>query len=212
MINVLVADDHPVVREGLKQIIAQASDMRVGAEALNGQEVIDLLGGASFDVLILDLNMPGRDGFEVLRQVRRDHPRLPVLILTVHAEEHVGVRVLRAGAAGIMNKESAPAELINALRRIVGGRKYISEALAERLAFDAGIPGLPHEALSDREYQVLCLVASGKTIAEIAQFLALSDKTIRTYRERILAKLGLKNDVELVHYALRHKLIGAMGD
>jgi len=209
MIKVLIADDHPVVREGVKQIISSASDMTVGGEATTGQEVLDKVAKEKWDALVLDLNMPGKDGFEVLKDIRRNHPKLPILILSIYPEEQMGVRVLRAGASGFLNKESAPKELLNALRKIHTGGKYINPSLAETLAFEVEFKTHeePHKRLSNREYQVLCSIASGKTINEIADQLSISDKTVRTYRERLLDKMNLKNDVELTHYAIKHKLI-----
>lgn len=209
MIRILIADDHPVVREGLKQVISKASDITIAGEALNGQEVVDAVSKEQFDVLVLDLHMPGRDGFEVLRYLRHAHPKLPILILSVYPEDQVGIRVLRAGAAGFLSKDSAPKELINAIRKVYGGGKYVSQALAERLAVEVAIHDhdLPHKVLSDREFQVLCMIASGKIIRDIALELALSEKTVRTYRDRLLEKMNLKNDVELTHYAIRHNLV-----
>lgn len=209
MIKVLIADDHPVVREGLKQILSKATDMVVGGEALNGQEVLDKVRSEKWDVIILDLNMPGKDGFEVLKEIRREKSKLPILILSIQSEEQIGVRVLRAGASGFLSKESAPEELLNAIRKIHSGGKFVSASLAERLAMEveAKTDEDPHKLLSNREYQVLCLIASGKTINEIADQLSISDKTVRTYRERLLEKMKLKNDVELTHYAIQHKLI-----
>ncbi len=209
MIKVLIADDHPVVREGLKQIISKASDMIVGGEALNGQEVLDKIAAERWDIIVLDLNMPGKDGFEVLREIRKDFPKLPVLVLSIYPEEQIGVRVLKAGASGFLSKESAPKELLNAIRKIHTGSKYVSPTLAERLAvaIEVDMGEEPHKRLSNREYQVLCLIASGKSINEIADQLSLSDKTIRTYRDRLMEKMNLKNDVELTHYALKHKII-----
>lgn len=214
MIKVLIADDHPVVREGLKQIISKATDMVIGGEALNGQEVLDKIAAERWDVIVLDLNMPGRDGFEVLKEIRREFPKLPVLILSIYPEEQMGVRVLRAGASGFLGKESAPKELINAIRKIHTGSKFVSPSLAEKLAVavEVNTDQEPHKRLSNREYQVFCLIASGKSINEIADQLSLSDKTIRTYRERLMEKMNLKNDVELTHYAIQHKLIEPLRD
>lgn len=213
MIRILIADDHPVVREGLKQIISKAADLTVDGEALNGQDVLDLMDRGSFDVVVLDLNMPGRDGFEILRELKKSHPRLPVLILSIYPEEQVGIRVLRAGAAGFLSKDSAPKELINAIRKIHGGGKYVSPALAEKLAVEVTLRDgdVPHKSLSDREFQVLCMVASGKSVKEIAGELSLSEKTVRTYRERLLEKMHLRNDVELTHYAIQRGLIESIG-
>jgi len=209
MIRVLIADDHVVVREGLKHIISKASDMTVSAEAVNGQEVIDRVREQTFDVVVLDINMPGRGGFEILKELRRDHARLPVLVLSVHPEDQVGVRVLKAGASGYLNKESTPKELVNAIRKVYTGGKFITPTLAEKLAYglELDVKGLAHENLSDREYQVFLMLAAGKATNEIAQELALSVKTVRTYRQRILEKMTMKNDVELSHYAIEHKLI-----
>ena len=209
MIKILIADDHPVVREGLKQILSKASDMLVGGEALNGQEVLDKVRNDKWDVIILDLNMPGKDGFEVLKEIRREKQKLPILILSIQSEEQIGIRVLRAGASGFLSKESAPRELLNAIRKIHTGGKFVSTSLAERLAIEVEIKTVdePHKHLSNREYQVLCAIASGKTIIEIAEQLSISDKTVRTYRERLMEKMNLKNDVEMTHYSIQHKLI-----
>lgn len=208
MIKILIADDHPVVREGLKQILAAASDMTVGGEALNGQEVLDKIAAEEWDVLVLDIGMPGRDGLEVLKDVHREQPDLPVLVLSMYPEEQVAIRALKAGAAGYMNKETAPKELVNAIKKIFNGGKYVSAALAEKLAsqLDSHAHNAPHEALSDREFQVFRQLASGKEVQEIADELFISVKTVRTYRDRIHEKLNLKNDVELARYAMQHGL------
>jgi two-component system, NarL family, invasion response regulator UvrY len=209
ILKVLIADDHPVVREGIKQIINKSGDITVGGEALTGQEVLDKMGDEQWDAIVLDLNMPGKDGMEVLRAIRHDYPRLPILVLSIYPEDQMGIRVLRAGASGFLNKESAPKELLNAIKKICGGGKYVSSSLAEKLAFDIEVHTdlEPHKLLSNREYQILCLLASGKTINEIADQLSISDKTVRTYRERLLKKVNLNNDVELTHYAIKHKLV-----
>jgi two component transcriptional regulator, LuxR family len=209
MIKVLIADDHPVVREGLKQIINKATDINVLGEALNGQEVLNMLDKGSYDVIVLDINMPGRDGIEVLKEIRKEYPKLPVLILSIYPEEQMGVRVLKAGASGFLNKEIAPKELLNAIRKIHTGGKYVSPQLAEKLAVavEARSDIEPHKLLSNREYQVFLLIATGKSINEIAEQLSLSDKTIRTYRDRLMEKMDIRNDVELTHYAIKHKLI-----
>jgi len=207
--KILIADDHPIVREGMKQIIAKAADMTIGGEALNGQEALDRIEVEEFDAVVLDINMPGRDGLEILKDIRRSRPTLPVLLLSMYSEDQVAVRALKAGASGFLNKESAPRELVHALRKIIGGGKYVSEALAEKLALglDANLKAAHHEELSDREFQVLKMIASGKEVAEIADELFISVKTVRTYRDRIMEKMNLKNDVELAHYAIRHKLV-----
>lgn len=209
MIRVFVADDHPVVREGLKQVLARITDVVVVGEATTGQEVIDRIAVDRPDILILDLNMPGRDGFEVLRVLRRSNPDLRILVLSIYPEVQVGLRVLTLGANGFINKESIPQQLEVALRTLAAGRDYVpAEVTKEMLEhFRHERPDVPHASLSDREFQVLLLIASGLTVKEIADRFALSVKTVRTFRTRILKKLNLKNDVELVHYALKHRLI-----
>jgi DNA-binding NarL/FixJ family response regulator len=210
MIKILIADDHPVVREGLKGIIARASDMKIDGEALNGQEVLQKVAEDEWDVVVLDIGMPGRDGLEILKDLHGEKPELPVLMLSMYPEDQVAVRALKAGAAGYMNKETAPKELVNAIRKIHGGGKYVSAALAEKLAasLEEDAQAAPHELLSNREFQVLRLIASGKEAQEIADELFISVKTVRTYRDRIQEKLDLKNDVELAHYAIQHRLLG----
>lgn len=210
MIKVLIADDHPVVREGLKQIIAKGSDMKVEDEALNGNEALEKVRSGNFDVAVLDVGMPGRDGLEVLKDIHREFPKLPVLILSMYPEEQVAIRALNAGASGYMNKETAPKELVNAIRKIHLGGKYVSEALAEKFASGLYMHAkeTPQEQLSDREFQVLRMLAAGKEAGEIAEELFISVKTVRTYRDRILEKLNLKNDVELTHFAIKNNLLG----
>jgi DNA-binding NarL/FixJ family response regulator len=210
MIKILIADDHPVVREGLKGIIARASDMQIGGEALNGQEVLQKIAEEEWDVVVLDIGMPGRDGLEVLKDIHGEKPELPVLMLSMYPEDQVAVRALKAGAAGYMSKETAPKELVNAIRKIHAGGKYVSATLAEKLAagLEEHAQAAPHELLSNREFQVLRLIASGKEAQEIAEELFISVKTVRTYRDRIQEKLSLKNDVELAHYAIQHRLLG----
>ena len=207
--KVLIADDHPVVRHGLKQILAADPEMVVVGEAKNGGEVLELARKLEWDVAILDYSMPGRSGLELLSELKREFPQRPVLILSMHPEELHARRVLKAGGAGYMNKESAGEELVAAIRKVVGGGRYVSASLAEKLAVelapDAQKP--PHETLSDREYRVMWLLASGKPIKQIAKEMFLSPSTISTYRIRILRKLGLASNAELVHYAIKHQLI-----
>ena len=209
MIRVLVADDHPIVREGLKQILSDTDDIVVKGEAETGQAVLTCTARDHYDVVVLDLSMPGRDGLEVLRELKQHNPRLPVLILSMHPEEHYAVRVLRGGAAGYLTKSSAPDELVSAIRRVASGRKYISATLAERLTYELGRDADKpvHETLSDREYQVMFMISKGSSIKEIAEELCLSGKTVSTYRSRILDKMNVKNNAELVLYAVRNKLI-----
>ncbi|HOO38472.1 MAG TPA: response regulator transcription factor [Deltaproteobacteria bacterium] len=209
MIRILIADDHPIVREGLKQILSETDDILVVDEASNGKEVLDYAWNNAYDVILLDISMPGRDGLEVLRELKHQKPKLPVLILSMYPEEHYAIRVLRGGASGYLTKSSAPDELISAIRKVATGRKYISSSLAERLTYeldrDADRP--VHESLSDREYQVMHMIASGKTIKEIADELCLSVKTVSTYRSRILEKMNMKNNAEIVLYAVQNKLV-----
>ena len=209
MIKVLVADDHPVVREGLKQILAEAQDIEVMAEAEDGHELLRKVRKQDFDVIVLDITMPGLMGLDALKQLKSEQPRLPILILSIHSEEQYALRVLRAGASGYLTKASAPNLLIGAIRKVHLGGKYISSSLAERLADElrGDITKLPHETLSDREYQVMCLIASGKTVTEIADQLALSVKTVSTYRSRTLEKMRIKTNAELTHYAIDNKLM-----
>lgn len=209
MIKILIADDHAIVREGLKQIVVETSDMVVADEASTGHEVLDKVRNNEYTVVVLDISMPGGDGLNILKQIKREKHKLPVLVLSVHSEEQYAVRALRAGAAGYLTKESAPSELISAIRRVSGGRKYISPLLAEKLALDleSDREKPRHETLSDREYQVMCMIASGKRVKEISEELCLSVKTISTYRSRILEKMRMNNNAELTHYAIKHGLV-----
>jgi two-component system invasion response regulator UvrY len=209
MIRTLIADDHAVVRQGLRQILQDTSDMQVTGEAASGPEALDRVRDDSYDVVVLDITMPGRSGFDVLKELRVERPGLPVLVLSMHPEEQFAVRLLKAGAAGYLNKESAPEELVKAIRKVVAGGRYVSPTLAEKLAFelDAGSDRLAHETLSDREFLVMRMMASGKTVKEIATELALSVKTISTYRARILTKMNLHTNAELIHYAISNQLV-----
>ena len=209
MIKVLVADDHPVVREGLKQILSEAQDIKVTAEAEDGHEILDKARNQEFDVIVLDISMPGLMGLDVLKQLKSEKPELPVLILSMHPEEQYAIRVLRAGASGYLTKGSAPDKLTEAIRKLYRGGRYVSSSLAERLAAELGgdLTKLPHQTLSDREYQVMCLIASGKTVTQVADQLALSVKTVSTYRTRILEKMRMQSNAELTHYAIENKLV-----
>ncbi|MDP2753295.1 MAG: response regulator transcription factor [Nitrospirota bacterium] len=209
MIKILIADDHAIVREGLKQIISETPDMVVAAEASNGEDVLEKVSANKYDVVLLDISMPGRSGLDILRQLKIEKPKLPIMMLSVHPEEQYAVRALRAGASGYLTKESAPDELIAAIRKISQGRKYVSSSLAEKLAYELGIDvkKLRHEVLSDREFQVMCMFASGKTVKEIAAELSISIPTIRTYRIRILEKMKMKNIAEIIHYAVKQGLV-----
>ncbi len=209
MIKILIADDHRIVREGLKQILAETPDMVVAGEANNAQEVLKEVWDNDYDVLLLDISMPGRSGLDILKQLKTERPKLSVLVLSMYSEEQYALRALKAGASGYMTKESATDELIEAIRKVSTGRKYISPSVAERLAFslESGDERPPQETLSDREFQVMCMIASGKTIKNIAEELSLSIKTVSTYRARILEKMRMKNNAELTHYAIQNKLV-----
>lgn len=208
-IKVAIADDHAIVREGLKQICNGTRDIIVVGNADNGLETIKLCRLGNCDVLLLDIVLPDRTGIDVLKQIRKEIPKLPVLILSIHREDQYAIRALKAGASGFLNKQAAPEELINAIRQIAAGRKYISPSLAQELAnqigFDHEAP--LHEALSDREYQTMIMIASGKTVSDIATELLLSVKTISMYRSRVLAKMKLRHNAELTHYALKNNLV-----
>ncbi|MCL4302316.1 MAG: response regulator transcription factor [Anaerolineae bacterium] len=209
MIKVLIADDHPIVRQGLRQILSATADMVVAGEAVNGQEALDQVRVGGWDVLVLDITMPGRSGFDILKEVKYEQPDLPVLVLSIHAEEQLAVRVLKAGASGYVTKENAPNELVRAIRKVVSGGRYVSPGLAESLAFGLDVTSdrPRHATLSDREFQVMQLMASGKTLMEIAEALSLSAKTVSTYRTRLLEKLNLKTNAELMRYAIENRLI-----
>lgn len=209
MIRILVADDHTVVRWGLKQIVSEEADMTVIGEACDSQELVTLIREKPCDVLVLDISMPGRSGLEVLKDVKQEYPKLPILVLSVHPEDQYAVRTLKLGASGYLSKDSAPEELVHAIRKILMGGKYVSPALAEKLAenliTDSGRP--PFETLSERERQVLTMIASGKSITEISDELAISVKTVSTYRTRVLAKMNMRNNAELTHYAIASRLV-----
>ncbi len=207
--NILIADDHPVVRQGLKQMLTAEPDMVVVGEAKNASETLEMARNLDWDVAILDYSMPDGNGLYVLKEIKQVHPRRPVLILSMHPEDSVAVSVLRAGAAGYINKECAPDELTVAIRKAVSGKKYVSASLAERLAMEleGGSEVPPHELLSDREYRVMWMIASGKSITQIAEELFLSPNTISTYRIRILRKLKLENNADVVRYAIKHGLM-----
>ena len=209
MIRVIVADDHAVVRRGVVQILDEAPDLVAAGEASSGRQVLQKVQENDYDVLVLDIGMPDGSGLEVLHQLRTLRPELRVLILSMYPERQYALRALKAGAAGYLTKESAPDELVAAVRRIAQGGKYITQSLAEELT--AALVGetekSPEEILSDREFQVVCMLAEGKTIAGIAEELSLSVKTISTYRSRVLEKLNLSNTAEIIRYAFEHKLV-----
>lgn len=209
MIKILIADDHAIVREGLKQIVAEESDMKVTGEAENAAELFGLLKKDNFSIVVLDINMPGKSGLEALKEIRADYAGLPVLILSMYGEDLYGLRSIKAGASGYLKKVSAPNELVIAIRRIVNGGKYLSQSLVEKLAesFETNTKLLAHENLSDREYQVMCKIAQGRSAEEIAGELSVSVHTVYSYRNRILEKMKMKSNVEIAQYALQNRLI-----
>ncbi|MCK8603649.1 response regulator [Desulfoferrobacter suflitae] len=209
MLRLLVADDHAIVRQGLKMILSEEFSPLVFGEARNGQELLAQLGKGQWDIVVLDITMPGRSGLDVLKEVKQQYPKLPILVLSMHPEDQFAVRVLKAGASGYLTKENVPEEVVKAIRKVIGGGRYVSASLAEKLAFDlrSDAERPLHEALSDREYQVMCMIASGKTVKEIAEQLVLSIKTISTYRVRILEKLNMRTNAELTHYAVKNRLV-----
>ena len=209
MIRLLVADDHAIVRKGIEQIIEETDDIAVADQARNGQEVLEKVLRNDYDLVLLDISMPGRDGLEILKELKNQRPKLNVLMLSMYPEEQYAVRALRSGASGYLTKESAPDELIAAIRKVSNGHRYVSASLAEKLAAllkDHGDQPL-HERLSDREYRIMCMIASGKSQTEIADELSLSIKTVSTYRARLLKKMQMKKNAEITRYALENKLL-----
>ena len=209
MINIIIADDHQLFREGLKQILSNSNDINVAAEAGNGHEVIEKISKTKFDVLVLDISMPGMTIFDLLLEIKKTDRNLPVLILSMHPEEQYAFRLFKAGISGYVTKESAAEELVSAILKVNSGRKYINNKLAETIAIaiEDDAETVSHNELSNREFEVMCMLASGKSLKEIADALFISQKTVTTYRARILDKLRLKNNVELTHYAIKNKLI-----
>ena len=210
VLRILIVDDHAIVRRGLKEILSEDPNaVLVAGEAGDVDQALKELAASPWDAVLLDLSLPGRGGLELLGEVKTRYPNLPVLVLSVHPEEQYAVRVLKAGAAGYLNKDTAPTELMGAVHKITSGSRYITASLAERLAAQVAAPeaGAPHEQLSDREFDVLRRIASGKTVGEIAEELDLSVKTVSTYRTRILAKMGMHTNAELTHYAIKNGLV-----
>ena len=209
MIRIVVADDHTIVREGLKQLLAAAGDLQVVAEARDGHEVMQRVRELDFDVLLLDMSMPGKSGIELVKQVRGEKPKLRVLVLSMHEEQQYAVRAIRAGAAGYLTKEGASAELVAAIRKVAGGGAYISSAVAEQLALGAmpDAKGPLHASLSDREFQVLRMLAEGKSVTDIATRLNLSVKTVSTHKANLMQKMNMRNTGELIRYAINQRLI-----
>ncbi len=209
MMRVLIVDDHAILRRGLKALLADEFHGAAFGEASDVRQALEQLQKKEWDVALLDITLPGKNGLDLLKELKVARPKLPVLVLSAHPEDQFAIRALKAGAEGYMTKESAPEELAKAIRKILAGGRYVSPALAEKLALTVGQDSTraPHETLSDREYEVMCRIASGKTVTEIAGELSLSAKTISTYRARVLEKLGVKNSAEIVRYAIRNGLV-----
>ncbi|MEJ2052706.1 MAG: response regulator transcription factor [Calditrichaceae bacterium] len=209
MIKILIADDHAIVREGLKQILAEQSGMKVAGEASNYKELFQLLPEKEWSLIILDIHMPGKSGLDALKDVRQQYPKLPVLILSMYSEEQYGLRAIKAGASGFLEKVSAPEELVKAIQKIISGDKYISARLVDKMASSLGshYESYLHESLSDRELQIMCQIASGKSAEDIAKELIISVHTVYSYRNRILDKMKMKSNVELTQYAIQNNLI-----
>lgn len=213
MIRILIADDHAIVRSGLKQLLSGESDFTVAGEAANGLEALKQIREQPLDVVLMDMSMPGRSGIELIKQVKAEKPKLAILVLSMHKEEQYAVRALKAGALGYLTKESAPGQLVAAIRKVAGGGVFISSGVAERLALELGgnHDAAPHTLLSDREYQIFRMIVSGATISNIAGELSLSVKTVSTHKTRLLQKMKMTSSAELIHYAIRHQLVEMPG-
>ena len=209
MIRVVIADDHTIVREGLKQLLSAASDLQVVGEARDGHEALKIARETDFDVLLLDMSMPGKGGTELIKQVKSEKPKLRILVLSMHAEHQYAVRAIKSGASGYLTKDSASTQLVSAIRKVAGGGAFISAEVAEQLAHSAmpHAEGPPHASLSDREYQIFQLLVSGKAVSDIAENLNLSAKTVSTHKARLMEKMGLANQTELIRYAIKHRLV-----
>lgn len=209
MISVMIADDHAIVRQGLKQILSETDDIKVTGEAETGFQAIKIARQQDFDVMLLDISLPDRNGIEILKQIKKDRPSLAVLMLSMHNEHEFAIRALKAGASGYLNKQSAPAQLVVAIRQVAAGDKYVSPVVAQELAniINSDVDKPLHTTLSDREYQTLCFIAAGKTLSEISVEMFLSPKTVSVYRARLLEKLKLTNNSELIRYAIKNKLV-----
>ncbi len=208
MIRIALADDHLIVRRGLKQLLSEEVDFQVVAEAADGSETLKLVGESDFDVLVLDMSMPGRSGIELIKLIKAEKPKLPILVLTMHQEEQYAVRAMKAGAKGYLTKESAPEQLVSAIRKVAAGGAFITPAVAERIAMDYGVPQdeASHTQLSDREYQIFELIVAGRNVTAIADALCVSVKTISTHKARILQKMRMSSSADLIHYAIEHAL------
>jgi len=209
MIKVLIVDDHAIVRKGLRQVVTESPGIVVAGEAAGGQEALDLARKQDFDVAVVDITMPGRGGLEILKDLRNENPSLKVMMLSMHSEEQYAIRSFRDGASAYLTKESAPDELVQAIRTVAGGKRYITQSVADRLAVyvETETETPPHERLSDRELQVLLLLGAGKSVRDISRELSLSIKTIGTYRSRVLQKMGMEKNAQIIRYAIQHRLV-----
>ncbi|MDD4978542.1 MAG: response regulator transcription factor [Gallionella sp.] len=211
MISILVVDDHALIRKGLKQLLDDTEDIRVTGEAETGLQALQMAHDNRYDLILLDIALPDKNGIDVLKQLKQEQPDIKVIVLSMYPEDQYGVRSLKAGASGYLNKQSAPDQLIGAIQQVISGKKYIGEIMAEQLlnSMIGNSEELMHQTLSNREYQTLCLIASGKTLTEIAESMTLSPKTVSVYRARMLEKMGFKNNAEAIHYAISYHLVDA---
>jgi len=211
MIKILVVDDHALIRKGIKQLLEDSHDLQVAGEAESGMQAINMMRKNHFDLVLLDISLPDKHGMDVLKQLKSEQPDIKIIVLSMYPEDQYGVRTLKAGAMGYINKQSAPEKLVGAIRHVISGKKYISEALSEQLLNNliGESQDLMHQSLSNREYQTLCLMSSGKSLTEIAEIMKLSPKTVSVYRARMLEKMGFKNNAEAVYYAIAHQLVDA---
>jgi len=209
MINILVVDDHALIRKGLKQLLEDSPELKITGEAATGAQAINMVRTQHFDLMLLDINLPDKHGIEILKQFKNEQPDLKIIVLSMYPEDQYGVRALKAGAMGYINKQSASDVLLNATRQVLSGKKYISDTLAEQLLNNliGESQDLMHQSLSNREYQTLCLMASGKSLSDISEIMNLSPKTVSVYRGRMLAKMGFTNNAEAIHYAITHHLV-----
>jgi len=211
MISILVVDDHALIRKGLKMLLEDNPDFQINGEAETGLQAVSMMREQHFDMVLLDMSLPDRHGMDVLKQLKAENPEVKIIVLSMYPEDQYGVRALKAGAVGYINKQSAPEQLVNAIQQVISGKKFISTALAEQLLSNliGDSQALLHQSLSNREYQTLCLMASGKSLTEISEIMMLSPKTVSVYRARMLEKMGFKNNAEAVHYAIANNLVDA---
>ena len=209
MINILVVDDHALIRKGLKQLLEDSPDLKITGEAATGLQAVNMVRAQHFDLMLLDINLPDKHGIEILKQFKTEQPDLKIIVLSMYPEDQYGVRALKAGAMGYINKQSASDVLLHATRQVLSGKKYISDTLADQLLNNliGESQDLMHQSLSNREYQTLCLMASGKSLSDISEIMNLSPKTVSVYRGRMLAKMGFTNNAEAIHYAITHHLV-----